>query len=195
MSEEKRTAYLLTTDENSERANFSKTLLEKIGFEVELVKAIPHEDKVLSNKISMQYIYSKIEKYSYVFEDDINVHEEITLEEIKEYEKYSPKFFYLGMCEYNSKNSEETEIKIRNKKVYKKTGNVRGLHGIGVSKEGAKELLERSKETTERYMDVILEEYSEKNPANIVRYDLESYITGHKGIIYQDRKRFPSDIN
>lgn len=99
------------------------------------------------------------------------------------------------MCEYNSKNSEETEIKIRNKKVYKKTGNVRGLHGIGVSKEGAKELLERSKETTERYMDVILEEYSEKNPANIVRYDLESYITGHKGIIYQDRKRFPSDIN
>ena len=43
-------------------------------------------------------------------------------------------------------------------------------------------------------MDVILEKFSLIYPTICVRYDLESYIHGHKGIIFQDRKRFPSII-
>ncbi len=43
-------------------------------------------------------------------------------------------------------------------------------------------------------MDVILEKYCNKYPANVVRYDLESYINGHKGILFQDRKMFQSLI-
>ena len=41
---------------------------------------------------------------------------------------------------------------------------------------------------------MILEEFSKKYPANIVRYDLQSYIYGHRGVIFQDRLRFPSTI-
>jgi hypothetical protein len=43
-----RTAYLLTTNENSPRAQFSKKVLETIGFTVVFYNAIPHLDKVLS---------------------------------------------------------------------------------------------------------------------------------------------------
>jgi hypothetical protein len=188
---------MLTLDPKSERAIFSKTILEKIGFDVILVKPILHTDKVLSNKVSMQYIYNLIinsqDNYSYVFEDDINMHEDITLDEIVEYEKYSEMFFYLGLCEYKNIGNK-TDIKIRNHNVYNKSGFCRGLHAIGLSKKGAEELLIFSQNSKERYMDVILEHFSKIYPANVCRYDLESYIFGHKGILFQDRKKFPSTI-
>jgi len=44
------------------------------------------------------------------------------------------------------------------------------------------------------YMDMILEKFSEKYPTNVIRYDLESYLHGHRGIFFQDRDRFPSSI-
>jgi hypothetical protein len=193
----KRCGYILTLDPESDRAIFSKNILEKIGFNVILVKAILHTDQVLSNKISMQYIYNLIinskDNYSYVFEDDINLLEVITLDEIVEYEKYSEMFFYLGICEYGNIGNN-TGIKIRNHSVYNKSGFCRGLHAIGLSKKGAEELLKFSHQSKERYMDVILEHFSLLYPANVCRYDLESYIRGHKGILFQDRKMFPSII-
>lgn len=42
---------------------------------------------------------------------------------------------------------------------------------------------------------MILELYSLKNPVNLIRYDLESYIKGHRGIFFQDRKKFQSIIS
>lgn len=189
----------MTMDPESERAVFSKQILETIGFDVIIIKPIPNADKVLSNKISMQYIYSLIidsqDEYAYVFEDDINVLENITLDEIIEYEKHSEMFFYLGVCVYGPHNMKYTGIKIRNRSVYSKRGFCRGLHAIGLSKKGAEALLTFSRGFDERYMDVILEHFSKLHPANVVRYDLESYIRGHRGIIYQDRKRFPSSID
>jgi hypothetical protein len=195
----KRTGYILTLDPNSERAIFSKNILETIGFEVIFVKAIANHDKVLSNKITMLYIYKLIiesqENYAYVFEDDINTLEEIHLDEIIQYETISEMFFYLGLCDYGtSEHVKNTGIKINNYDVYKKYSMCRGLHAIGLSSKGAKELLEFSSNHGQRYMDVILEEFSGIYPANIVRYDLESYISGHRGIVYQDRNRFPSSI-
>jgi hypothetical protein len=193
----KRIGYILTLNSESDRAIFSKNILESIGFTVIFIKPIANNDRVISNKISMQYIYSLIiesdNDYSYVFEDDINLLEDIKLDEIIEYEKISKMFFYLGLCEWR-KNAVNTNIKIKNKIVYSKSGFCRGLHAIGLSKEGANKLLEFSKKSNERYMDVILEKFSEIYPANVCRYDLESYISGHKGILYQDRKRFPSQI-
>ena len=193
-----RKGYILTVDPESERASFSKSILEKIGFDVIVVKAIPDKDKVLSNKKSMQYIYSLIiesqNEYSYVFEDDINTLEEIRLDEIIEYEKFSEIFLFLGVCEYEKK-ANNTGIKIRNHDVYKKSGFCRGLHAIGLSKKGTEALLKFSKGSNERYMDVILENFSKIHPANVCRYDLESYISGHKGIFYQDRKQFPSTVD
>ena len=71
---------------------------------------------------------------------------------------------------------------------------VRGLHAIGLSKNGAKELLEYSQKSSKIYMDMILEEFAQLNNPNMVRYDLESYISGHRGIFFQDRNKFPTSI-
>jgi hypothetical protein len=193
----KRYAYLLTQNPISERTIFSKNVLTKIGFDVICIDVILNTNKVLSNKLSMQFIYSLImdsnNEYSYVFEDDINILETITIDEIIEYENISEMFFYLGICEYGN-NAKNTGIKIRNHDVYNKSGLCRGLHAIGLSKKGSEELLKFSRDSNEIYMDVILENFSKIYPANVCRYDLESYIPGHKGILFQDRKQFPSTI-
>ena len=194
----KRISYVLTCDENTERSQFSKRVLEHVGFHVNFIKCIPDDNKVLSNKKSMLHIYEMVasgnEEWVYIFEDEINILEDIKLDEIIKYETISSIFFYLGVCCYNvlSRNKEH---KIENKDVTIVSGNVRGLHAIALSKDGANELLKYSQdyENTE-YMDMILEKFSEKYPANVVRYDLESYIKGHRGIFFQDRLRFPSTI-
>jgi hypothetical protein len=194
-----RKAYLLTTDFESERTIFSSEILSNIGFDVILVQHIYNENKVLSNKFSMLHIYSLIKNgnddYSYIFEDDINMLEDIKLSEIVEYEEISPIFFYLGCCLINRDKIINTSFKINNHDVFNVSGNVRGLHAIGLSKIGAEKLIEFSNNMNEyEYMDVILENFCNIHNANIVRYDLESYIYGHVGIIYQDRMRFPSTI-
>ena len=198
-----RTAYLLTINENSERCIFSKKILEKIGFDVQIVNVIPDKNPLLSNKISMQHIYDIIQNsdydgFHYVFEDDINVLEDITLDEIIEYEKISKIFFYLGVCDDSGWLGLKTDKKIYGHDVYYKKGYAYGLHAIGISKYGAKDLLQFSKR--EEYnnlhmMDVIMYQYCAIHSAYVVRYDLESYIKGHKGIIFQDRNRFPSIIS
>jgi hypothetical protein len=158
---------------------------------------------MLSNKLSMQYIYDIIqnseEGFYYVFEDDINILDNITLDEIIEYEKISKKFFYLGICEYGGYLAFKSDIKIYGHDVYYKQGYAYGLHAVGINTTGAKELLEFSKkeEFNELYlMDVILNKFCAfYNPSYVVRYDLEySEATGHKGIMFQDRKTFPSMI-
>jgi len=202
-----RTAYLLTTDKNSERTLFSQDILKKIGFTVKLVQHTPHSDFVVSNKISMMGIYTQIyytdEPYAYVFEDDINMLEDITLDEIVEYEAISPMFFYLGLCKLHESGIKNTNIKINNHDVISISGGVRGLHAIGLSREGAKSLLKFILDLQDnntitsfykRFMDVTLEAFSKLHPAHVVRYDLESYIPGHRGVLFQDRNRFPSNI-
>jgi hypothetical protein len=195
-----RTAYLLTTNTASPRAQFSKNILEKIGFEVVFFTAIVHTNKVLSNKLSMMCIYEKIgnakEEWAYVFEDDINVVEPIVLDEIMQYEYISSPFFYLGCCMMNEgKTVKKTGFVINNHEVISIHGDVRGLHGIGISKSGAKELLHFANTSNHHYMDCILEQFSIMYPANIVRYDLISpQEKGHRGVLYQDRHKFPSSI-
>ena len=197
----KRTAYLLTLDFESERAVFSKGVLDKLGFDVILIKAIPNENKILSHKQSFQYIYSLIKdsqsEYSYVFEDDINVHEGITLDEIIEYEKISDLFFYVGICEWGVP-ATNTGIKIRDRDVYSKSGWVRGTHAMGFSKKGAEAALNYSKQFSDTLepehggvMDVILEKFTYTNPTNVCRYDLEISKVGNRGAMYQDALRFP----
>jgi hypothetical protein len=194
----RRTAYVLTGNVESPRALFSKGILEQIGFDVKCIVYTPNKDAVLSNRISMQGIYQMIcdseEPYAYVFEDDINLLAPIKLDEIIQYEAISERFFYLGLCELSNGGVRDTGIKLNEHAVIEKSGEVRGLHAIGLSKKGAKELLEFSRESAFECMDMVLEDLSRKYPANVVRYDLQSYIYGHKGVIFQDRRRFPSTI-
>ena len=185
---------------NPQEPYFQKKILENIGFKCIIVAAILNRDKVLSNKISMMHIYSMIhqshDEWAYVFEDDINVVEPIHIDEIIEYEKISQMFFYLGCCMMNDGETlQNTGYTINNHPVIQICGDVRGLHGIGISRHGAYKLLEFINTTRNRYMDCILEDFSRKYPANIVRYDLVSpQIDGHRGVLFQDRQQFPSSI-
>jgi len=194
-----RIAYLLTTNKESVRTIFSQQILTQIGFIVVCVQHIPHKNPVISNKISMCHIYelifNGIDEYAYVFEDDINILETISLSEIIKYEPISKMFFYLGICEDRGISTiKDTMYSIHSHKVLSISGNVRGLHAIGLSKNGAKELFELANQSKYIYMDMIVEEFSKKYPANIVRYDLKSYIHGHRGVVFQDRLKFPSTI-
>lgn len=194
-----RTAYLLTCNSNSPRTQFSKNVLERVGFSVTPINCLPNDDKVLSNKYSMLHIYDLIangdDEWAYVFEDDVNVLEDITLDELIEYEKVSKQFFYLGVCIYGDNKLTILPKPIRNNIVYNVKQYVRGLHAIALSKEGASNLLSFSNDYTDfRYMDMILEKFCERYTANVVRFDLESYISRHRGLFFQDRDRFPSSI-
>ena len=99
-----RKAYVLCEHSTTERCIVTRLVLESIGFHVFCIPYEKHEDKVYSNKISMQKIYSTIiedsarRQWSYVFEDDINKTTDITIQEIIEYEKISSFMFYLGVC-------------------------------------------------------------------------------------------------
>lgn len=202
----KRKAYLLSTNFNSERTIFSKNILEKVGFDVILFQSIYNDDKLLSHFISYIEILKTIKNlgsddWTYVFEDDINILEDIKLNEIIEYEKISKELFYLGICTYTSPTYNDNSLKyinhdIKGHKVYELSGHIRGAHAIAYSKDGVENILNfiQSIDNIE-YIDMILELYSLKNPVNLIRYDLESYIKGHRGIFFQDRKKFQSIIS
>ena len=90
---------------------------------------------------------------------------------------------------------KNTGIKINDKDVFEISNIVRGLHAVAYSNKGAKDFLNFSENyKTYEYIDMILELYTIKNPAIVVRSDLESYISGHYGIFFQDRNKFPSTI-
>ena len=95
----------------------------------------------------MQGIYKticndKTSNWNYVFEDDIDLLDKILLSEIIEYEKISDKIIYLGLCRYGSDNMLiKTKCTINKHPIYKTFGNTRGLHAIGLSSIGCKELL------------------------------------------------------
>ena len=202
-----RNAYLLSTNFESPRTKNAISVLENVGFNVILFKAIPHRDKVASNRISMQGIYQKIlntskNEWNYIFEDDIEVVEPIKIEEIIEYEKISDKVMYLGLCELRPGKGtrKKLDIKINNHDVYETSGDTKGLHAIGLSKTGCKLLLEYAEKKPlnhnfYKFMDCILGvEFIRKHPATIVRYLLKGQIPGHRGSFYQDRKKYPTSI-
>jgi len=196
----RRNAYLLTCNPNSDRCIFSKRILENIGFDVILFNSIPNDNPLLSHKLSMTEIYKRIindssSNWSYIFEDDINVLDDIKLDEIIQYENISTNFFYLGLCKYGNNTISETEHIINEHKVYKVSNCVRGLHAVAFSKSGMLDFFNFMNCFKLQYIDMILELYSIRHPANIVRVDLESYIPGHLGVIFQDRKQFESIIS
>ena len=194
-----RHAYLLTTNVKSDRTIFSANILKQIGFVVNIVQHIPHKNPVISNRMSMKNIYEIIVRnglsYAYVFEDDIDIHQNITLDELIMYEKISDQFFYLGICENTGhKTVKDTHYSICGHRVMSISGNVRGLHAIGLSNTGAKNLLAFSRLSGHIYMDMVLEDFSKLHRANIVRYDLTSKIPGHRGLFFQARDKFPTTI-
>lgn len=200
-----RHAYILCEHENTPRCIDSRKVLESIGFVVHCIPYIRHGDKIYSNKISMQHIYQMVidseEKWSYIFEDDINKIYDVKLDEIIEYESISDDLFYLGACfPENIINDYDSGLynsgkKIGDYDVRYVSDNCFGLHGVAFSKEGMKKFLEYSNISFDSVMDVTLKKFTSKHPANIVRFDLCSpHMSSHRGVIYQDRDKYPTTI-
>jgi len=195
-----RSCYLLTGDRNSPRARASQRVLEKVGFKVNFFQFIPHQNKVLSNKISFLKIYELIlagqEEWVYVFEDDVNVLADVTLDELVEYEKISSRLFYLGACIPTGEEEKRfLPESVNGHQVAVVQGGVRGAHAIAFSKLGVAEILAFTNSVQTDYCDVMLEEFTKLHPANVVRYDLESPDEkSHRGLFFQDRLSFPSSI-
>jgi hypothetical protein len=177
-----RKAYILCEHANTPRCVDSRKILEEIGFQVHCIPYIRHRDKVYSNKISMQMIYEKIiqsgDEWSYVFEDDINKVTDITLKEIMEYEKISSHVFYLGSCCLDN-GITKSNIKISGHPVSVINGGSLGLHAVAFSRKGMIEFLQFSQNSEERYMDVILNNFTKIHNAYLVRYDLECPFCPH----------------
>jgi len=136
------------------------------------------------------------QNWIYIFEDDINLSEDISLDEIVKYEAISDRLFLLGLCELWPNRAgfrRISEPTIRHPVVNCKRG-IRGFHAVAFSYSGAAEFVQWSKRSNEKYLDVILQAFCEKYTANVVRYDLQSRIKGHRGVFFQDRERFPSTI-
>ena len=144
-------------------------------------------------------------RFYYVFEDDVNMIELINIDEIIQYEAISDQFFYLGCC-VNKQLPYilcNTNNKINGHDVYNISGNVFGLHAVGMSKKCAAEFLEfinneciKKSYNADFQIDVLLGQYTIIYPANVVRFDLSSYVhMGHKGILFQDQIKFPSSIS
>jgi hypothetical protein len=191
-----RKAYLLTTDATLPRTISSKEVLETVGFDVTLFQAIPGQTSIHSNKNSHMKIIETIrdgeDEWAYIFEDDIDVLEPITLDEIVQYEPISGHFFFLGICKRGYYGTvKPTRSSINGHLVCKVAGHVRGAHAFAFSKAGAAEFIRFSQEfIDEPYLDVLLDKFSFIHPATIVRFDLESYLEDHRGIFFQDRKRW-----
>lgn len=195
----KRNAYILTCDKKSERAQQSKNLLSSIGFQVTLCDIISYPICVAtSNLMSMRRIYQTISKsddeWAYVFEDDFSLVEPITLKEIVQYESISSHLFYLGCCMENISKSNATQNSINGHTVYnvKKTA---CLHALALRKSSVNLLYSyMEKHSNLKFLDQIIgDKFVGDYGANVVRYDLISpQESGHRGVIYQDRIKFPS---
>jgi hypothetical protein len=194
-----RNCYVLTENIKSQRALFSKSILEKLGFNVTFFLSIPNKNRPLSNKNSMIAIYKLIQngndEWVYVFEDDINILQDIKMSEIIEYEKISQYSFFLGVCMYDHYKVNYDSTKVNNHEVAIVKGEVRGAHAVAFSKEGINKLLLFIENMSDCiHSDVILEKFTELYPAYVIRYDLESSIKGHRGLFFQDRTKFRSTM-
>jgi hypothetical protein len=200
-----RVAYLITVDDKSPRTVRSKTLLTELGFIVRLEFAPIMEDKVLSNKMAQLAIHRKIiadeaRQWGYIFEDDIvlvgksrgnsddkidfSVEHDLTSDHGME--SVHPYFVFLGICGPNENQ----------KNLY--CG--RCAHAYGISRQGAKMLLEFDESYTgpeHRYMDVVTDAWCESQGGFPVSHidHISNQFSDHAGAFIQDRGTFKSLIS
>lgn len=194
-----RKAYILTCDKQSERAKHSEYLLSSIGFDVILCDVVHFPACVAtSNLMSMINIYQRIsqsdDEWSYVFEDDLNYLEPITLSEIIEYESISDHLFYLGCCMADISRVNKTKNLINGHTVHT-INKTACLHALAFKKSSINLIYTYiEKYSYLKFLDQIIgDKFVGDHGANVVRYDLTSpQECGHRGIIYQDRIKFPS---
>lgn len=174
-----RTAYLITVNSTSPRTRRTVGILEGVGFDVRLAFALANRrDKVVSNKLAQLLIYEQIlagpDAWGYVFEDDVmlvgesrerfedKVHFTVA-GNLPALEAEGLPVVYLGICNPGSPYPEPvfhtsgvplfhsynaSEVPPRPNRYCG-----RCAHAYGVSRAGARLLLEYSRKIEKRYMD------------------------------------------
>jgi len=206
-----RIAYLLTVDVNSPRTRRSQAILERVGFQVQLHIADIMDDKVLSNKFAQVAVYRKIisddiRPWGYIFEDDIvlvgtshNHIENETIDFSVERDLVGPSgseasnlyFAYLGICRENKDACVEHCCG-------------RCAHAYGISKVGAKLLMEFGDKFQKQYVTHDANRYQDwmtdlwctsLGGFPVLFGNKQSYQdSSHFGAFIQDRKTFKSII-
>ena len=192
-----RKAYVLTLDENSRRARHVKEIFDIVGMEVVYCDAIQNENKRVGHRRSMLEILKKVqdskEDWAYIFEDDVQFYEYIGPPRLKKFEALAENFYYLG-CFSQSKPEKTDEVIDEEIPVYRiKKDFARLSHAFGISKEGAKILLEASDEFPEVSFgfDELLWRVFYKESPIVVMGDYQSeQRRGEYGIAFQDRWEF-----
>ena len=195
----RRQAFVLTADKHSDRAISTESILQEIGFDVTLCDIIEAKTVACSNRLSMIEIYKRIQSHSpgwsYVFEDDLGMLVPITIDEIIQCEEISSHLFYLGCCTIPNTTVEfKTNKTINNHDVFS-VSDVRCLHGLGIDSNSVDYILSIiDKNVSLDFLDMIIgQQFTKLHHTNVVRFDLTSHICdGHRGVIFQDRERFPS---
>jgi len=198
-----RTAYLLTTDEQSNRTKSSKDILQSVGFNIKTEIAFDYKlcnnNRYQSHLLSFRRILEDAllekEDWFYFFEDDIAICEPIQIDEIIKYENICDDFFYLGCCLPNTARGIVTEHQIQDHIVYKLHGDIRGSHALGISKKGAKHILDFLEKSRPHCADMFgITSVDLFVPC--IRFNLVSpQHPGHRGIFYQDRLTHPSIVS
>jgi hypothetical protein len=206
-----RIAHVLTTNALSQRAKFSANTLKRVGFSrVVFVKpeTIGKDEisKVWSNKntfvktLKMFIDDDNGGKWLYVFEDDISVVKNITMNRIFELEESSSLFFYLGICLYGNMLHRSNL----------KTACGRCAHAMAFTREGVHKFLQFNQRSDngaklqtkrvpakEPYFDVVVEGWCKANGEfNVLDPKAIHPENGQRcGGFYQARSLFRSEIS
>lgn len=199
-----RKAFVITVDLDGARARFARHVLTTVGFDVVLIKAVYDADPPVSLKRTHMQLWEHIathcadDEWMYIFEDDVNVLESLTIAQLLSYERHAAPtgMFFLGCCMNKWNGVTQTSTSIDGHAVHHVRGGVRGTHAIAYSKAGAQAMLafaQRTDQARQRHVDVITEAFTTtfKDGVPVMRMDLHSDIHGHNGIVFQDRRRFP----
>ena len=194
-------AYILSLDNSAERAVNAKQILDRLLFKVFQCEVIPHEEKSFSNRLSMlnimKLITSKRNKWSYVFEDDIQFWEYISPKKLKHFEKASKNFFYLGAC--SETPPTKTKEKILDISAYRfQTNKVGCSHAFAITKEGAKLVLEKAKDFDEsvNFDEILSTLFAPEKPLVVMNEEsgnVSYQNKDHYGLVFQDKFAFSSN--
>jgi len=199
----KKNAYLLTANANSERTRHSMNTLTIAGFSVVLsmCEVVPDikSGMVWSNKntfirIIKHYIQSNSTAWLYLFEDDIDVLTNTSIQDIEQNLSESTLFTYLGICAPKTTPSGGKCGRCAHAMRFSYAGSRDVLLFNTVSKH---QLSTGNIPLDEPFFDVVVEGWCLVNGGfSVVHLELESpQDHRHNGLFFQNRDKFKSLID
>lgn len=202
----RRPAYVVSVSRGlDERSQRTGTILHNLGFDVEYVEPISwkglreenptlseEESKVLSHRNTvLNLLRHSPRPWTYVFEDDIAVHNGVNMESIVELESSSDSFFYLGLC-----LPHKSDVLLPPPKSNGERACGRCAHALAFSREGASSLLSfLSTGGDSAYFDINVETWCAANDGfPVYLWERHGQQDGHRGGFFQDRNIFETGI-